>query len=470
MGKGDLKRIATIFLALFCCVGAAGQDAVWSLEQCIDYACSHSASVLLAAAQLKKSRAQLAQSVSELLPSLSLYANQYYNWGRSVDMQELVIVRNRLTRQTSASVGASFSIFDGFARLNTVAANRALASAAKDNLKQAVLEVKADIARAYLGCVLSTLSCQRLKERQESIVLQTERTRVQQRLGERTQADILELEAKAADIRSQIAEAEAEAASQMSRLRQLTGCGQEFRCDCSAVASESFGCHEPDFMPPDGTWTGAGTAAWNGTAAGTEADTDADTDAGEDAGYLSPKVAAAREAAKAAGYALKAARGAMMPSLSISAAYGSYYSDAAAGAFKEQIDGNRNPSVTLSLVIPVFDGGLAAAKVAQARAEKKLSEIRLRQAEEETSMELEQMQRQCRLLLEQERTFCAREELCRERMHLCDKEYELGTISSFEWLEASDNLAQSELERIQCRCKYLFQLKLLQFYYDGWQR
>lgn len=466
MGKGDLKRIATIFLALFCCVGAAGQDAVWSLEQCIDYACSHSASVLLAAAQLKKSRAQLAQSVSELLPSLSLYANQYYNWGRSVDMQELVIVRNRLTRQTSASVGASFSIFDGFARLNTVAANRALASAAKDNLKQAVLEVKADIARAYLGCVLSTLSCQRLKERHASIVLQTERTRVQQRLGERTQADILEMEAKAADIRSQIAEAEAEAASQMSRLRQPTGSGQEFRCDCSAVASESFEASDRGLLTVEDGGTGVVTGTWTGDGTGMAVG----TDAGTDAGYLSPKVAAAREAAKAAGYALKAARGAMMPSLSISAAYGSYYSDAAAGAFKEQIDGNRNPSVTLSLVIPVFDGGRAAAKVAQARAEKELSEIRLRQAEEETFMELEQMQRQCRLLLEQERTFCAREDLCRERMHLCDKEYELGTISSFEWLEASDNLAQSELERIQCRCKYLFQLKLLQFYYDGWQR
>ena len=149
-----MKRLAAILSAITVLwTGATGQAPLWRLDSCIDYALCHNSSILLAETQKRRCQIDLMQSKMSLLPTLHLYVNQYYNWGRSVDMQELVIVRNRLTRQTSASVGASFSIFDGFATLSTIAANRALAAAAANEAAQTALEVRptspAPISQTY---------------------------------------------------------------------------------------------------------------------------------------------------------------------------------------------------------------------------------------------------------------------------------------------------------------------------------
>ena len=119
----------------------SAQTSVWSLDRCVVYALQHNCDVLLQKADEAGRRQALSLSKLELLPTLYLNANQYYNWGRSVDMQELVIVRNRLTRQTSASAGASIALFDGFARINTISMNRCLADAAGSALRQAEFEV-----------------------------------------------------------------------------------------------------------------------------------------------------------------------------------------------------------------------------------------------------------------------------------------------------------------------------------------
>ena len=415
--------------------GVSGQDIVWSLDSCFACADTHNTSILIAATGIRKSRMQLLQSKAELLPTLQLYVNQYYNWGRSVDMQELVIVRNRLTRQTSASVGASFSIFDGFARINTIAANRSMAAAAVSDAAQTALEVKADIARAYLGNILARLTEENLSLSHDDLCRQIRNARQLASCGQRNGSDILELEAKAADIEAQIAEAQAEATANLQQLHLLTGCTEPFITDITVAYDyypETYSDHEDP----------------------------ADT----------PAVEAARQSAEAAGYALKAAKGALYPTLSLSAAYGTCYSDAASASFKEQIDGNRNPSVALNLSVPIFDCGRGLAAVARAREDLEAQRLKLRQAQEEAERELDQMRRQCTMLSKQREALATKKDFCEERLRRSDKEYELGTISASQWIEAHEACSQSGCELLQCRCKYLFQLIILKLYYDGCQK
>ena len=182
-----------------------------------------------------------------------------------------------------------------------------------------------------------------------------------------------------------------------------------------------------------------------------------------------PSVAAAHKGVEAARYALKAARGELLPKLSLSASYGTYYSDAAGAQFKEQIDGNRNPSVSLNLVVPLFSAGKNAAAIALARADIQAQEVKVRQAEEQARFTFEQMRRQCICLQEQIRSCRARVQLCRQRLRDADARYDLGMVSSSDWLDAEKDLAQSECDLIQSRCKYLFQLIILEMYNDGWQ-
>lgn len=432
-----MKRFATILVMLTAIwTGSKAQAPSWRLDSCIDYALSHNSSILLAEAQKRRSQIDLMQSKMKLLPTLQLYVNQYYNWGRSVDMQELVIVRNRLTRQTSASVGASFSIFDGFATLSTIAANRALAQAAADEAAQTALEIKADISRAYLGNILARLTAERLTESYENVLRQIGKVHSLTIRGQRTTADLLELEAKAADISARIAEAESEEAVQMQQLRKLTGREEPFSTDMAEYEFHpAMEIHpEEDYLP-----------------------------------HI-PAVAAAEHSVKAAENSLKAARGALLPTLSLSAAYGTYYSDASDAVFREQVSNNRNPSVSLSLVVPILDCGKAAGDLARARNDLETQRLRLQQITEESAYNLLQLRQQCALLKNQQESLRARQEYCAEKLRLADREYELGSISTAQWLEAGEDYAQSACDHLQCRCKYLFQNIILNLYYNGCQK
>ena len=339
-----MKRLTATILGIALTTGCAFcQTPVWGLDSCVDYALTHSSSILLQRCAQRASQASLEQSRMELLPTLNIYVNQYYNWGRSVDMQELVIVRNRLTLQTSGSIGAQFLIFDGFTRLSAIARDKYLADAAAGEVRQAMLEAKAGITAAYLGNILARLSEARLLESLKLIDDQAERVSAQIKCGARDRSDLLEIEARKADIISQIAAARSEEAIRMEELRSLMGCTESFCTDtCLKAISEIR------------------------------------DNPGESAlGLEPPSISALQSRLNAAECALKAAKGALMPTLSVSAAYGTYYSDASPDKFGEQIDGNRNPSISLSMVIPLMNSGKTAGAIAGANAEVESSRIRL---------------------------------------------------------------------------------------------
>ena len=427
---------AAISLLVAASLRMSAQTSVWSLDRCVVYALQHNCDVLLQKADEAGRRQALSLSKLELLPTLYLNANQYYNWGRSVDMQELVIVRNRLTRQTSASAGASIALFDGFARINTISMNRCLADAAGSALRQAEFEVKADIARAYLANILAKLTGKRLAESYENICLLMERLEREVAVGTRGRSDMLEMEAKAADIRSQIAAAESEGRGQMQQLMAIMGCTEAF--DTEAGYDMFY-----EAVPP---------AAW------------------PDGSKAAPAVEVARSQVEAAKYALKVARGALLPSLTISAGYGTYYSDASPASFRDQFDGNRNPSVSLNLSLPVFDAGKTLTAVSRARNDLRESEIKLQQARQQDAMYQRDLLEQC-TLLKQQCDICGEKcSLCRERMNQVTAEYEAGAITTSQWIDACEALSQSECELVQYMCKYLFQLKIMEYYRDGRSR
>ena len=421
-----------MFLCVTALFRAWGQTPVWSLDSCVDYALKHNCAILLQDVEAIKSRANLVQSELALLPSLNLYLNQYYNWGRSVDMQELVIVRNRLTRQISGSVGASFLIFDGFAGINTIEMHRHLVRAADNNLRQSVLDVKADIARAYLANILAKLSRRQLEQSLSNVLEQASRAAVQCRLGAADRSDCLELEAKAADIRARIVAARSEEAAQAEQLRTLMGGDVVFETDTNTVAGDY-----PDTWPE-----------W----------------ALQD--ITPPCVKAAENELAAARSALRATRGALFPSLTVNAAYGTYYSDAGDDSFKDQIDGNRNPSVSLSLAMPLFNGGKTASAISLAKSDLRAAEIRLQQARQEAAVYQSQLIGQCETLRSQTEAARARVGLLRERMKIASEEHSLGAITTAEWIDAAEDLLQGSCEHVQALCKYLFQLKIIDFYID----
>ena len=179
-----------------------------------------------------------------------------------------------------------------------------------------------------------------------------------------------------------------------------------------------------------------------------------------------PGISAAERGVEAARFALKAARGAALPTLSASASYGTYYSDASPDVFKEQLDGNQNPSVSLSLVLPLFNGGKSAEAISNAKSDLEAARIKLEQARQQAALYREQLDGQCATLHSQTLALKANCALLEERLQTASKEYGLGAISTSEWIDAAEALLQGECDYAQSLCKYLFQIKIMEYYTD----
>ena len=148
-----MKRILILILLAFTTRLPAQER--WTLEECIRYGMEHNLDLQAQDIEIAARKGVLRQRVAAHFPVIQATVGQEYNWGRSVDMQELVIIRNKLTKATGASLSTSLPLFDGFSR-------HYARLAARKSVEEAVLDAQSlkrsltvDITRAYLQLMLS---------------------------------------------------------------------------------------------------------------------------------------------------------------------------------------------------------------------------------------------------------------------------------------------------------------------------
>ena len=101
-----MKRILLLQVLLLLALPAAPLAAQepWTLERCIQYGMEHNTGLQEQAVETALRKAVLREKTAAHFPQVSATIAQDWNWGRSVDMQELVIIHNKLTPATGASL------------------------------------------------------------------------------------------------------------------------------------------------------------------------------------------------------------------------------------------------------------------------------------------------------------------------------------------------------------------------------
>jgi outer membrane protein len=125
--------IITLFLILLLKVAPA-QEKKWTLEDCINYAVTNNISLQRQKLQTQVSQVNFVQSEMNLLPSLNFGANGRVGFGRSIDpVTNLITFKQNLSN--SYSLNTNIQLFNGFATLNTIAANKFMLKAGLENEK-----------------------------------------------------------------------------------------------------------------------------------------------------------------------------------------------------------------------------------------------------------------------------------------------------------------------------------------------
>jgi outer membrane protein len=175
----------------------AGQGALWTMEECMQYAVEHSPAVKKQAYTANSYRADYASAIAAFFPSVGASVDGQWSYGRNISPKDNTY-DNVSTFGNYYSASASVPVFTGGQLINEwrkAKINRALGKndvqKAKDDLALKVLEAYVNVVY-YQGLV--RFSAEKLDESSRTLYL----TRRKEELGLMGKADVVQIEAQVA--------------------------------------------------------------------------------------------------------------------------------------------------------------------------------------------------------------------------------------------------------------------------------
>lgn len=142
------QTILIITILLTCPVQLVTAQKKWTLEDCITYAVTNNIQLQRQRLQTENGRVNLLKSKMELLPDLAFQSDGRVGFGRSVNpVTNLITFKQNLSN--SYSLNSSYALFNGFANLNTVSANKFMLAAGIEAEKVATNTLVLNILGAF---------------------------------------------------------------------------------------------------------------------------------------------------------------------------------------------------------------------------------------------------------------------------------------------------------------------------------
>jgi len=449
----------------------------WSLKQCIDYALANSLTVRRSQYTLESSEVDLRQSELSRLPSVNGNASYGYSWGRGIDVTNNNFVTQE-QRVSQIGANASLPLYNGMRIHNTIQQSKRSYAASEQDLAKAKNDVILNVANLFMQVVLNKELVENAKFQLASSQQQLDRTRRQVAAGALPKSEELNLDAQAAGNEVTLVQQENALALSILQLKQAL----------QIPASEPLDVEIPTLEPEDLI---------------IEQTRDQIFDV---ARQTMPEIKSANYKIESAEYAIKSARGNLVPKLSVTGSLSSTYSSLSEPQFypdggfafskdpvayvgntqesfnnpvytasptgtrrntytiDKQFKDNINRTLGLSLQIPIFSGYTARASLQRSVIQKRQAEVN----EVEVNNTLRQtVERVYNDAIASSKTYnsslrqvSAREEAFR----MMNQRFTAGSANSFEFQVAQNNLFQAQTDLARAKYDFIFKKKVLDFY------
>ena len=411
-----MKRLFLIIYVIAAALPLSASEP-WSVERCMQYAADHSHGVRQQQFALEDSRAVKTQAIGAFLPSVYGSVDGQINFGRAIDPSTNTYT-DVSTLYNGYGLQASLVVFDGLQRYNNLRLAKANEAMGRSGVRAEKDDVALKVYKAYMDLVYCEGAVsQTAKKRDESREL-LRQTSVMAEVGQKSDADVAQMRATLAADEYELAHMQSQTTKAMLALKQLMG---------FPVASQISAFAATD----------------------------------------NPRILKAQQNVEAARYSLRAARGALLPTISLSGGVStSFFRNMDKGghaSFSSQFRNNAGEYVGLSLSIPLFDrlasySTIRRRKTALVQAQENLayeqSELRRiiveAASDVENTKEVEKMQEQV--------------EADSIASRLTTRKYEEGLASSTDVKTAAVTLLQSRVRLLQSQLTMAYNKKLLAYY------
>ena len=428
------KRFLTLLIFSSCIHLYASEP--WSVERCMQYAADHGHAVRQQRFALDDSHAARTQAIGAFLPSVYGSISGQMNFGRAID-PETNTYTDVSTLYNGYGLQASLDIFDGLQRYNELRMAKANVAMGRSALTAEKDDVALKVYKAYMDLVCCLGAIEQVEKKRDESRALLHQTDVMAEVGQKSDADVAQMRATLAADEYELTHMRTQSTKARLALQQLMNYPVDSILTIAQLIPEA-----------DEGISHETSQTWDDIA--------------------NPRVEKARQGVEAAMYSLRSARGALLPSLSLSGGIStSFYRNMDHGGhepFSRQFKNNAGEYVSLSLSIPVFNR-LATSSTIRRR------KIALEQAKENLEYEQSELRR---IIVEAAADVeNSKKEVEKMKVQvesdsiaalLTKRKYEEGLASSIDVKTSAVTFLQSRVKLLQSQLTMAYNRKLLAYY------
>ena len=409
----------------------------WSLGECIDYALEHNLSVRQGELGVQQKEISLNTAKNRRLPGLAASASENFSFGRGLTADNTY--SNANTTSTSFQLGADLPLFQGFDIKNDIRQNELNLAAATADLEKAKDDIRVAVAQAYVQILYNQelLEVARGQVAQDSLLL--ERIEAMCEAGKASSAEVSAQKATLAQSHLNEVQAEGNLELALLDLSQLLELESPEGFSVKAPSVENLQVQL--LMSPEEVFA--------------------------EAVNIKPAIRSGQLKIDFAQAGIDRAKGAYLPSLSLSGGIGTNYytnSRAQSAAFGDQLRNNFSQYIGISLRVPIFSRMSTRNSVRTAELNLEGEKLQLETLRKTLYKEIQQAYYNAVNSQAQYRSSEQAARSAEESLELVRAKYEAGKATSTEYNESRKRYLEAESNFLQSRYRCLYQTKLIDFY------
>jgi len=430
--------IITGLLMLLSGFSGDAQGKSWKLEDCINYALNRNIQVQKADLSNKQYELYSEQAQASRLPSLNASISQNFNWYKGFDSSTGQYGNSNGSNSTNYSVNSSVVLINGGKVSNKIKQAEINLSSGHYYSESVRESVGLNILNAYLQVLFGYENASNAEKQIESTTEQLALAKERVDLGVISMADYLQIKSELATEKSTLATAQSQLSINKVTLMQLMELPVEQGFEVARPNLDSL-LIKTDLPNAQEIYN---------MALG-----------------IKPQIKNAELTKESAAINVNIAKADYLPSISMGAGLSTGYSSLLTGTgYSSQLSDKINPSIGLSLSVPIFQKKLVKTNVGVASIAVSNAELDLINAKNTLRKEIEQA---C-VDVESARTEYAAGleglQSSRESYNVTDEKFKVGLLNSVDYLVQKTSLITSESKLLQSRFNLIFSYKVLDFY------
>lgn len=417
--------------------------AVWTLQQCIDYAMANNLDIRQKQLSIDRSEVDIEARRGALFPSLSFATNQNVSWrpwsSSYVNITDGSMAATTSTVNYNGSYGfqSQWTVWNGGINRKQVERSRVALEQAETEEQSTRLSIQEQVVQLYVQILYQTEAVRVCREILESTQVQVERARAMYEVGKMSRADLAQVEAQQSQEEYNVSSANTQLADFKMQLRQLLELpgGTDFEVSAPTIDDATLMALLPSV---DDVYTAAAATR--------------------------PELRYNRLALQIADLDIDIARRGRYPTLSMMAGINTSASSGLESDWARQMKTNLSNSIGVTLSIPIFDNRQASTNIAQARIDRDAADVTLMQQQRQLYNSIETLWLNATNAREQYRYAVANVASMQESYTLVSEQFAVGLKDIVDLTTAKNNLVQAEQQMLQAKYTAVLNRALLNFY------